>query len=125
MLIVRFAAPVSVPSDCAKRSAVDVPSTLTVAPFTSTVPAPVMLTPDQVCVPPLNSTLAPDDAVNAPACVPPPLRVRFPASELTVPPLVLVNGTDTVDVPAPLDFLNVPLLTTEFVPEKLLSHLST
>ena len=44
-------------------------------------------------------------------------RYSVPVCTSMAPEVPLSNGTDTVDVPVPLDFLNVPVLTTEFVPE--------
>ena len=81
--------------------------------------------PENECVPPEKSSTPPDATVNVPsAYVLFAVNCSVPVSTWMVP-LVLVNGTATVDVPVPLDFLNVPVLTTEFVPEKSMSPLST
>ena len=52
-------------------------------------------------LPPSNSSVAPAATMNAPVSVPPPVRLKVPASTLTVPVLWLLKTVETVVVLAP------------------------
>src|SRR3954468_4197269 len=91
--------------------------TLTCAPVTDTVPAPVPhgVLPVKVNVPSPNARVESVGTSHVPASatpVSPPLRISVPAPTETVPPAALVSGTWISADPVPLGFVTVPLLTT-------------
>ena len=116
MVIVSPAAGASVPPVITRVAvgATEVsPLVASVAPLSNVVPAPRMLAPVSVWVPPAKSTTLPAAGVNVPVstCPPlPPLRRSVPVLALTVPSFS--NGTLTLVVPVPADFVSVPPAST-------------
>ena len=110
-------APLRVPPESSKFSAVTASTPtavllrVTVPPAVMAVtPAPVMVTPgSRVCAPgkPPNSIRAPDAAVKAPELVPPRVSFRVEVWTVTVP--VLLKATSMV-LAAPADLVKAPAL---------------
>ena len=68
------------------------------------------------CVPPAKVRIAGEVALKVPVLVPPPERASVPPLEVTEPELL--NCAETLAMPAPADFLKMPLLSMRRVGER-------
>jgi hypothetical protein len=95
-----------------------------VAPLKSTSAPLTLELASNVCVPAPKFSIAPAVTVKLPLLDPPPVKFTVPICTWVV--AVLLKMIDTVVVPAPADFLNVPVLAkVDAAPPKSLAMASS